>query len=104
MPYILALIALFIATPAVGFKTNLTPITQKPKCVAHDKAMKWAEGIGEQVQFMGITANGEILEVIQNPADGDWSILVTPTSGCTIMVVVGSSGEFYSAKPVGLEP
>lgn len=57
---------------------------------------------GESVTDRGITAAGAMLEVLTDPVDGSWSIIVTIPGGETCLVGVGDG--WRNVTEVSLDP
>lgn len=77
---------------------------QGPQCTATDKAYKVLYEEFKEVRLgLGLTPDGQLLEMWANPESGTWTLLVTNPAGVSCIVASGAgwqSSEHIFGDPV----
>ena len=84
MPVLVFLLALLIALPA----------TAQSICVQHaDMLSGLEEYYNEMPSTMGLTKNGNMVEILTSPNGETWTIIVTLPNGTSCLIAVGENWE-----------
>ena len=69
--------------------------------VPRDQAIQALTKRGEKIVFRGIDNAGNLIEILCNEGDGEWSFLVTLTDGRTVMIGSGQGCEVSAGRITG---
>ena len=70
------------------------PVSAKPICGERDKVVgKLTGSFSEKPSAMGLTASGDVIEVLTSPNGSTWTIVVTMPNGTSCLVAIGENWE-----------
>lgn len=82
----------FLAFLILG--TMSVPVSAKPICGKRGEVIgKLSGSFSEKPSAMGLTTNGDVIEVLTSPSGATWTIVVTMPNGTSCLIALGENWE-----------
>ncbi len=70
------------------------PVSAKPICGKRSEVIgKLSGSFSEKPSAMGLTTNGDVIEVLTSPSGSTWTIVVTMPNGTSCLIALGENWE-----------
>jgi hypothetical protein len=97
---------LLMAAFAAAFFMSAPALSQHPTCTSRSETVaELLRSYGETRVGLGITGNGDVIEILASEGGESWTIILTMPNGVTCMIAAGNSWELLplvSKKSRGL--